>query len=218
MIWTRMTALTHSSNNNLLRKEWNTHGRFSLWFLCHYDWATIIIACVQVVRAFSRQGGHCPYGGGCSPDRNETVVVVIEEIPQLWVDVWTQPRQSNHATEMTISHRLGKQVKTATILIENSLSVVVVVSFCFQTSTETRTIRFYWAHSRWLTQFALGRADNAISSSSSTVVVVSAQCFLRNFQRDKRMPMSFFFCLPFVFLVFWDLTILSLLLMFLVLY
>ena len=45
-------------------KEWNTHGRFSLWFLCHYDWATIIIACVQVVRAFSRQGGHCPYGGG----------------------------------------------------------------------------------------------------------------------------------------------------------
>jgi hypothetical protein len=56
---------------------------------------------------------------------------------------------------------------------------------------ETRTIRFYWAHSRWLTQFALGRADNAISSSSSPVVV-SAQCFLRNFQRDKRMPMSFF--------------------------
>jgi hypothetical protein len=96
--------------------------------------------------------GHCPYGGGCSPDRNETVVVVIEEIPRLWVDVWTQPRQSNHATEMTISHRLGKQAKTATILIENSPSVVVVVSFCFQTSTERHGRFVFTGHIRggWL--------------------------------------------------------------------
>jgi hypothetical protein len=32
------------------------------------------------------------------------------------------------------------------------------------------------------------------------------------------MPMSFFFCLPFVFLVLWDLTFMSLFLMSLVLY
>lgn len=40
---------------------------------------------------------------------------------------------------------------------------------------ETRTIRFYWQHSPWLTQFALGRADNALLPPP---LVVCRQCFL----------------------------------------
>ena len=84
----------------------------------------------------------------CSPGRNETVVLLVaSDGLRLMGDVWTQPRQSNHAVEMTKpstgqTSEDGNNINRKLASVPRRLSV---------SRRGTRTIRFHWQHSPWLT-------------------------------------------------------------------
>jgi hypothetical protein len=119
----------------------------------------------------------------CWPARNETVAIASDGL-RLMGDVWTQPRQSNHADEMTQSStgQTSEDGNTSKTRQRRSPSF----SFCFQ----TRHGRFGFTGNIRRGWLSLHSAER-IMLSPPPPLVVCRQCFLSILGHANVFPGAF---------------------------